>query len=61
MKNAFVRVFTTKAGKKCTALVVKYGEDKETMFFSDAVKFMSLLNLKPTDYFDLPNGDYEIV
>ncbi len=60
MKNVFVRVFMTKVGKKCTALVVKCGENKEIMFFADAIKFMRLLNLKPTDYFDLPNGDYEI-
>lgn len=59
-KNAFVRKFTTKTGSPCTALVVKYGNGREKLFFGKAYDFMLLLDMKPQEFYDLPNGDYPI-
>ena len=60
VKNAFVRKFTTKKGSPCTALVVVYANGKEKLFFETALTFMTLLNLRPQEFYNLANGDYEI-
>lgn len=60
-KNAFIRIFTAKkSGARCCALVVKYGEGYEKLFFDTPFTFMRLLDIKPTEFYELPNGDYEI-
>lgn len=60
MEKVFVRKFTSKKGSKCTALVVKYGDGNDMLFFETAEKFMRLLDLKPSEFYALADGDYEI-
>lgn len=52
--------FTSKKGTTCTALKVVYGNDRTKLFFASHEDFMALLDVKPSEYFDLPNGDYPI-
>lgn len=59
-KQVFLRKFTSKAGKPCTALVVKFGGGREMLFFDKNDKYMALLDLKPSEYYALAEGDYEI-
>ena len=62
MEKVCVRVFVAKSsGKKCRALVVKYGNDKEKIIFVDSLKLMDLLDLKPSEFYDLAVGEYPIV
>ncbi len=58
--KAVVRVFTAKNGKRCTAVVVHYGNGKEKYLFSEPVTYMQLLNLTPEQFYALGNGDYPI-
>ena len=60
VKNAFVRKFTTKKGSPCTALVVRFGNGHEKLFFGTSLEFMTLLDMKPQEFYNLANGDYEI-
>lgn len=60
-EKVFVRVFIAKSsGKKCRALVVKYGKDKEKILFIDGSKLMDLLDMKPSEFYDLAVGEYSI-
>lgn len=60
--SCFVRIgMGAKSGKKFYALVVKYaGGEREKYFFGKNVDFLSLLNMSPVEFYDLPCGDYEI-
>lgn len=59
-ERVFVRVFTSKKGTRCTSLVVSYGNNREALFFVEASKLMNLLDMKPSEFYDLPVGDYAI-
>lgn len=63
--KSFVRVFTSKGGKRCMAVVVPYGQGadgnpRQKLIFADSMTFMTLLDLAPAELYELPNGDYEI-
>lgn len=61
-KNAFIRVaISKKSGKRFVALVVKYGNGLEKLFFDMPSTFARLLDLKFSELDDLAVGDYEIV
>lgn len=56
----FVRIGNSaKTGRKFYALVVKYSGG-ERFFFGNAIDFLSLLNMSPVEFRQLPCGDYEI-
>lgn len=67
MVEVFVRKATSvKNGRSYFALVVSYGTNhdgtkREKLFFDNAATFMSLLDLKPSELYDLADGDYAIV
>lgn len=60
--SCFVRIgISAKTGKKFYALVVKYsGGEREKFFFGKMIDFVSLLDVSPASFYDLPCGDYEV-
>lgn len=59
--KVFVRKTVGKKGKPYVCLVVRLASGKELFFFETDDKFMTMLDLKPSDFYQLANGDYEIV
>lgn len=56
-----IKKFLSKKGNQCVCLCLTVG-GRDFLFFDKGNKnLMSLLNLSPVDFYELPEGEYQIV